>query len=89
MTDRAFDTVVLGGGMSGLAAAERCLEAGDRVVLIEAAPTVGGLARAITVGGEPIEPYYHHIFPQDHETRELIDRLGLTTGSSGARRRWR
>ena len=39
--------------------------------------TVGGLARAITVGGEPIEPYYHHIFPQDHETRELIDELGL------------
>ena len=78
MTDTAYDTVVLGGGMAGLAAAERSLEAGRRVVLIEAAPTVGGLARAITVGGEPIEPYYHHIFPQDHETRELIDRLGMT-----------
>lgn len=78
MTDPRFDTVVLGGGMSGLAAAERSLEAGRRVVLIEAAPTVGGLARAITVGGEPIEPYYHHIFPQDHETRELIDRLGMS-----------
>ena len=78
MTETGFDTVVLGGGMAGLAAAERCLEAGRRVILVEAAPTVGGLARAITVGGEPIEPYYHHIFPQDHETRELIDRLGLT-----------
>ena len=77
MISDAFDTVVLGGGMAGLAAAERALELGDRVMLIEAAPTVGGLARAITVGGEPIEPYYHHIFPQDHETRELIDRLGL------------
>ena len=64
--------------MAGLGAAERSLEAGRRVVLVEAAPTVGGLARAITVGGEPIEPYYHHIFPQDHETRELIDRLGMT-----------
>jgi len=78
MTDLRFDTVVLGGGMSGLAAAERSLEGGRRVALVEAAPTVGGLARAITVGGEPIEPYYHHIFPQDHETRELIDRLGMT-----------
>src|SRR4029079_15326086 len=48
-----------------------------RVVLIEAASTVGGLARAISVEDEPIEPYYHHIFPQDHETRDLIDRLGM------------
>src|SRR6476469_11258390 len=78
MTDQRFDTIVLGGGMAGLGAAERCLEAGRRIAVIEAAPTVGGLARSITVGGEPIEPYYHHIFPQDHETRELIDRLGLT-----------
>ena len=71
------DTVVLGGGMAGLAAAERSLVLGSTVVLIEAASTVGGLARAITVSGEPIEPYYHHIFPQDHETRALIDRLGM------------
>lgn len=28
MTDTAYDTVVLGGGMAGLAAAERSLEAG-------------------------------------------------------------
>lgn len=73
----AFDTIVLGGGMAGLGAAERSLEAGRSVVVIEAAPTVGGLARAIMVGDEPIEPYYHHIFPQDHETRALIDRLGM------------
>lgn len=71
------DIIVLGGGMAGLGAAERALEAGRRVVLIEAAPTVGGLARAITVEDEPIEPYYHHIFPQDHESRDLIDRLGM------------
>jgi protoporphyrinogen oxidase len=77
MPDSRYDTVVLGGGMAGLGASERLHSAGKRVVLVEAAPTVGGLARAITVAGEPIEPYYHHIFPQDHETRELIDRLGL------------
>jgi monoamine oxidase len=46
VTDTTYDTVVLGGGMAGLAAAELSLEAGRRVVLVEAAPTVGGLARA-------------------------------------------
>src|SRR5262245_55730497 len=78
MSDTRYDAVVLGGGMAGLGTAERLHASGKRVVLVEAAQTVGGLARSITVGGEPIEPYYHHIFPQDHETRELIDRLGMT-----------
>jgi protoporphyrinogen oxidase len=84
MTESRYDAVVLGGGMAGLGAADRLHGAGKRVLLVEAAPTVGGLARAITVGGEPIEPYYHHIFPQDHETRELIDQLGM-----GDRLEWR
>jgi protoporphyrinogen oxidase len=83
MTDPRFDTVVLDGGRAGLAAAERSLEQVQRVMLVEAASTVGGLARAITVGGEPIEPYYHHIFPQEDETRELIDRPGMSD-----RREW-
>ena len=56
MTESHYDAVVLGGGMAGLGAAERLHDAGKRVVVVEAAPTVGGLARSITVGGEPIEP---------------------------------
>lgn len=71
------DAVVIGAGMAGMAAADHLRARGRSVVLIEAAPGVGGLARAIRVGGEPIEPYYHHIFPQDRETRSLIERLGL------------
>ncbi|HXG41013.1 MAG TPA: FAD-dependent oxidoreductase, partial [Candidatus Limnocylindrales bacterium] len=69
--------IVLGGGMAGIAAAERLAQAGLSVTLLEAGPTVGGLARAIRVEGEPIEAYYHHIFPQDRETLELIERFGL------------
>ncbi len=78
MSTATTDAVVIGAGMAGLAAADALRQRGRAVTLIEAAPGVGGLARAITVGGEPIEPYYHHLFPQDHETRELIDRLGLS-----------
>ncbi len=71
------DVVVIGAGMAGLAAADGLRSQGRSVMVVEAAPGVGGLARAIQVAGEPIEPYYHHIFPQDHETRALIERLGL------------
>ncbi len=74
----AADAVVIGGGMSGLGAADALLRSGRRVVVLEAGKSVGGLARAIRVGGEPIEPYYHHLFPQDRETIELVDRLGLS-----------
>jgi protoporphyrinogen oxidase len=75
--DRAVDVVVIGAGMAGLGAADELRRRGRSVTVLEAAPGVGGLARAIRVAGEPIEPYYHHIFPQDHETRDLIARLGL------------
>lgn len=71
------DAVVIGAGMAGLAAADGLRHRSRSVTVIEAAPGVGGLARAIRVAGEPIEPYYHHLFPQDRETRELIERLGL------------
>ena len=62
--------------MSGLSAADRLRQLAD-VVILEAGPSAGGLARAVKVGGEPIEAYYHHIFPQDLETRALLDRLDL------------
>jgi len=71
------DVVVVGGGMTGLAAADRLISLGLSVELVEAAPEVGGLARSIRVGGEEIEAYYHHIFPQDRELRDLIERLGF------------
>jgi protoporphyrinogen oxidase len=72
------DCIVIGAGMSGLGAADLLRRAGRSVTVIEASEGVGGLARSVIVAGEPIEPYYHHIFPQDHETRELIDELGLS-----------
>ncbi len=50
--------IVIGGGMAGLAAADTFQQAGHQVTVIEAKPTVGGLARSIVVGGEPIEACY-------------------------------
>lgn len=84
MPDRTVDVVVIGAGMAGMGAADHLLRRGRSVTLVEASAGVGGLARSIRVADEPIEPYYHHIFPQDRETRDLIDQLGL-----GDRLEWR
>ena len=72
-----YDCAVVGGGMSGLGAAADLRARARSVIVIEAGPGVGGLARALRIGGEPIEAYYHHIFPQDRETRDLISLLRL------------
>jgi 1-hydroxycarotenoid 3,4-desaturase len=45
------DAVVVGGGMGGLAAAISLATAGNAVVLLEAAPTLGGKAGTATVDG--------------------------------------
>lgn len=71
------DCLVIGAGMSGLGAADALERAGLRVLVVEAGPGPGGLARSMVVAGEPIEPYYHHVFPQDAETLAALDALGL------------
>jgi protoporphyrinogen oxidase len=72
-----FDTVVIGGGMAGLAAADVLAAAGRKVILLEASPAIGGLVKSVTVQGETVEAYYHHVFPQDRELLAQMERLGL------------
>ena len=71
------DCIVIGAGMAGAAAADALHREGLKVTVIEASDTVGGLARSVTVAGEPVEPYYHHVFPQDAATRAALRDLGL------------
>ncbi len=53
--------VVLGAGCAGLSAARRLRAKGRRVILVEAADRVGGLAGGIALGGDIYE-YGPHIF---------------------------
>src|SRR5450759_1020539 len=75
--NETVDAGVVGGGMTGLASAGGLASRGLSVELVEDAPDVGGLTRSIVVGGEEIEAYYHHAFPQDRELRDLIAKLKL------------
>ena len=76
--------VVVGGGLSGLAASYDLARAGHHVVLLEAAPDFGGLASSFRLEGHPIERFYHFICRADHDLLTLVDELGL-----GPKLHWR
>jgi len=69
--------VVVGAGVAGLTAAYRLAQAGLKPLVLEAYPEAGGLARAITVGGEKLDALYHHIFTSDVAYVALAEELGL------------
>jgi protoporphyrinogen oxidase len=71
------EIAVVGAGLAGLTAALRLAEQGYRVRLFERYPRPGGLARALDVGGEPLEAFYHHLFTSDTACVALAEELGL------------
>ncbi len=72
---------VVGGGLLGLTAALRLIEAGARVTVFEAAPDLGGLASAwsLTAPSGPVtwDRFYHVTLASDAAWRELLGELGL------------
>ena len=70
--------VVIGAGLSGLAASYDLARAGHRVTVLEAAPDFGGLASSFRVEGVPVERFYHFICRMDRHLLDLIDELELS-----------
>lgn len=68
---------VVGGGLLGLALADRLRGHGHRVTVVEAAPHLGGLASAWELGGVRWDRFYHVILLSDSHTHALLRRLGL------------
>jgi len=69
--------VILGGGVSGLAAAYKLQKAGLKSVLLEKNEVVGGLASSYKIKSYTIERFYHHIFSTDKTLLDLIEDFGI------------
>ena len=68
---------VVGGGMLGTTLALRLAEAGREVTLYEAAPELGGLASAWSIGDVVWDRHYHVTLLSDRHLRGLLTELGL------------
>ncbi len=68
---------IVGGGITGLAAAYIASKAGKKVRLIEGSNQFGGLLNTFPIGGNRLEYFYHHFFTHDAELNWLLKELGL------------
>jgi protoporphyrinogen oxidase len=75
---------IIGGGLMGLALAERLGAAGHRVTVYERAEQPGGLATWQDFGAFTWDRFYHVILPSDTALVDFVRRIGL-----GDRLRWR
>jgi protoporphyrinogen oxidase len=72
------DLTIIGGGITGLAAAYIAAKQGKKVVVLEASQQFGGLLSTFEVGGNRLEYFYHHFFTHDAEIHWLVKELGLS-----------
>src|SRR5687767_594530 len=73
----SYDAIIIGGGITGLGAAYRLGKAGRRVLLLERADSLGGLAGCYVFPEFSIERYYHHEFFDDAAFFQAVRELGL------------
>lgn len=68
--------LILGAGLSGLAAADKLLSENE-VVILEKANFIGGLASSFGMENEPIPRFNHHIVKSNKITLEYLNRYNL------------
>ena len=68
--------VVLGGGLSGIAAALTLAGAGVQVTVVERGAALGGLAGSLEQDGHFYPLGYHHILHRDRTLLYFLDRIG-------------
>lgn len=84
------DVLIVGAGWAGLAAAVRLCEAGHAVIVVDAAPGMGGRARSQTLelGGQTllVDNGQHLLMGAYHRTLALRDRVGASSSSLSRQR---
>jgi len=78
VTER-FDLVVVGGGITGLAAAWEARSHGARVVLLDGADTLGGKLRTSPLAGTPLDEGADAFLVRVPEAVQLCTELGIET----------
>jgi protoporphyrinogen oxidase len=68
---------IVGGGILGMAIANKLAQRGASVTIIEAAPSLGGLASAWSLGDFTWDRHYHVTLYSDRRLRALLRELGL------------
>ena len=68
---------IVGGGMTGMSAADELSQRGIACTILEQDEALGGLAGSFKVNGAYLEKFYHHLFTSDVAAAALIERLGL------------
>lgn len=67
--------VVIGAGLTGLAAAYELTRRGIAVTVIEKDEQIGGLAASFKINGQYLEKFYHHCFKNDQHVIQLLKEL--------------
>ncbi|MHA1942849.1 MAG: FAD-dependent oxidoreductase [Candidatus Thorarchaeota archaeon] len=68
--------VILGGGLSGMAAAHELIDKAE-ITILEKENYLGGLAGSFEMNGHFLPFFYHHVFPHDKHTLKYLSEFGL------------
>lgn len=68
---------IIGAGYTGLVAAYRLAQKGNKVTILERGPVIGGLASDFKVEGASLERAYHHLFKTDTDIIDMANELGI------------
>jgi len=72
-----MSVLIVGGGWAGLACAARLALAGRRPILLEAAPSLGGRARTVSLAGHHLDNGQHLAIGAYRRTLDLLAALGV------------